>query len=76
MEPQIMVEDWIETGLVDRLEELTDEVAALRADRERVLTELVVARRWVALLAAEVERLAPAFAPTRGDVGTGETRSN
>ena len=60
MEPQIMVEDWIGTGLVDRLEELTDEVAALRADRERVLTELVVARRWVALLAAEVERLAPA----------------
>jgi hypothetical protein len=60
MEPQVMVEDWINAGLVERVGELDREAALLRDERERLLTELVVAKRWVALLAAELERCSAA----------------
>ena len=56
MEPQVLVEDWIVAGLTERVEQLAAEVAKLHEEREQLLTELVVARRWVAMLAAEVER--------------------
>lgn len=56
MEPQVLVEDWIIAGLTDRADQLAAEVSKLHEERESLLTELVIARRWVALLAAEVER--------------------
>ena len=37
--------------------DLEQELEELRREHERVLTELVIARRWVAMLAEEVEGL-------------------
>lgn len=49
------VHDEIEPLIVE-LTDLCEELHVLRAEREEMQTELVVARRWVELLAREVEQ--------------------
>jgi chromosome segregation ATPase len=66
MEPQkrppVWEEDAVVPGLVDRLEyqdgelaRLREELEALREEREKLETDLVIAERWVHTLAKELE---------------------